>query len=108
MTVAVETITEERCVVRGTGSRRGRHVWVEPGPTSARHLRYARTILDAVRQNPGINAKDVAQRTGMTGATVHYHLTRLGKVGLVESVRGRGGLHLRATEVAENAALASR
>ena len=47
MTVAVETITEERCVVRGTGSRRGRHVWVEPGPTSARHLRYARTVLDA-------------------------------------------------------------
>jgi len=47
MTVAVETITEERCVVRGTASRRGRHVWVEPGATSARHLRYGRTILDA-------------------------------------------------------------
>ncbi|HET9315357.1 MAG TPA: 5-deoxy-glucuronate isomerase [Vicinamibacteria bacterium] len=46
MTVAVETITEARCVVRGTGSRRGRHVWAEPGTTSARHLRYARTILE--------------------------------------------------------------
>jgi 5-deoxy-glucuronate isomerase len=45
MTVAVESITEARCVVRDTGSRRGRHVWVEPGSSSARHLRYARTIL---------------------------------------------------------------
>ena len=26
MTVAVETISEARCVLRGTGSRRGRHV----------------------------------------------------------------------------------
>jgi 5-deoxy-glucuronate isomerase len=47
MTVAVETITEDRCVVRDTGSRRGRHVWVAPGATSARHLRYARIVLAA-------------------------------------------------------------
>jgi len=47
MTVAVETISEGRCLVRNTGSLRGRHVWVQPGATSARHLRYARTILAA-------------------------------------------------------------
>ena len=47
MTVAVDTISEERCVVRNTGSLRGRHVWVQPGNTSARHLRYARIALAA-------------------------------------------------------------
>jgi 5-deoxy-glucuronate isomerase len=47
MTVAVETITEERCVVRNTGGARGRSRWVAPGRTSARHLHYGRIVLGA-------------------------------------------------------------
>jgi 5-deoxy-glucuronate isomerase len=47
MTVAVETITEERCVVRNTGRTRGRSRWVAPGRTSARHLHYGRIVLGA-------------------------------------------------------------
>jgi len=47
MTVAVETITEERCVVRNTGRMRGRSRWVAPGRTSARHLHYGRIVLAA-------------------------------------------------------------
>ena len=39
MTVAVPTITEERCVVRDTGRTRGRSRRVAPGRTSSRHLR---------------------------------------------------------------------
>lgn len=58
MTVAVETITEARCVVRDTGSRCGRHVWVAPGVTSARHLRYGRTILDAGDEAVSISTGD--------------------------------------------------
>jgi 5-deoxy-glucuronate isomerase len=58
MTVAVETITEARCVVRDTGSRRGRHVWVAPGVTSARHLRYGRTILHAGDPAAGFSTGD--------------------------------------------------
>lgn len=58
MTVAVESITPSRCVVRDTGSRRGRHVWVQPGATSARHLRYGRTILDAGDDAVGLSTGD--------------------------------------------------
>jgi 5-deoxy-glucuronate isomerase len=47
MTVAVPTITEERCVVRDTGRTRGRSRWVAPGRTSARHLHYGRIVLGA-------------------------------------------------------------
>jgi 5-deoxy-glucuronate isomerase len=47
MTVAVPTITEERCVVRDTGRARGRSRWVAPGRTSARHLHYGRIVLGA-------------------------------------------------------------
>jgi 5-deoxy-glucuronate isomerase len=47
MTVAVETITEERCVVRDTGRTRGRSRWVAPGRTSARHLHYGRIVLES-------------------------------------------------------------
>jgi 5-deoxy-glucuronate isomerase len=47
MTVPVQTISEERCVVRNTGALRGRHVWVQPGASSARHLRFGRIVLGA-------------------------------------------------------------
>ena len=35
------------CVVRNTGSRRGRHVSVTPATTAARHLHFGRIVLDA-------------------------------------------------------------
>jgi len=34
------------CVVRDTGSRRGRHLSVTPATTAARHLHYGRIVLD--------------------------------------------------------------
>jgi 5-deoxy-glucuronate isomerase len=43
----MNALTPDRCVVRNTASRRGRHRAVAPGATSARHLHYGRIILDA-------------------------------------------------------------
>jgi len=39
-------IDARTCVVRDTGSRRGRHISVKPGKTAARHLHYGRIVLD--------------------------------------------------------------
>jgi 5-deoxy-glucuronate isomerase len=35
------------CVVRDTGSRRGRHISVSPATTAARHLHFGRIVLDS-------------------------------------------------------------
>jgi len=47
MKASLEPITAERCVVRDTASRPGRHLSVVPGRTAARHLHYGRIILAA-------------------------------------------------------------
>ena len=41
-----EKPTAERCVVRGTGARRGRTRWLDPQTSAARQLHYGRVILD--------------------------------------------------------------
>ena len=39
-------IRADSCIVRGTGTKRGRTRWVEPGRTAMRELHYGRIILD--------------------------------------------------------------
>lgn len=43
----IQPIAPQTCIVRDTGSGRGRTHAVLPGQTAARHLRYGRVILDA-------------------------------------------------------------
>ena len=45
MSVHLAPIAAETCVVRDTGSRRGRHVSVHPETTAARHLHFGRIVL---------------------------------------------------------------
>jgi len=47
MSVQLAPIEAKTCVVRDTGSRRGRHTSLEPGKTAARHLHFGRIVLDA-------------------------------------------------------------
>jgi 5-deoxy-glucuronate isomerase len=47
MTVELAPIQAQTCVVRDTGSRRGRHLSVTPETTAARHLHFGRIVLDA-------------------------------------------------------------
>lgn len=47
MTVPLAPIEARTCVVRDTGSRRGRHITVNPATTAARHLHFGRIVLDA-------------------------------------------------------------
>ena len=43
----MNAISPSTCIVRNTGSRKGRSVSVAPGRTAARHLHYGRIVLDA-------------------------------------------------------------
>lgn len=45
----------------------------------------ARSMLDAINDHPGVNAKDLAARLGLGSSTVHYHLKRLEAVGLTQA-----------------------
>jgi 5-deoxy-glucuronate isomerase len=47
MTVELAPIEAKTCVVRDTGSRRGRHISVTPASTAARHLHFGRIVLDS-------------------------------------------------------------
>lgn len=47
----------------------------------------ARLVLQAIANEPGRAAQDVATTTGLTPSTVNYHLKRLSGVGLVETIR---------------------
>lgn len=47
----------------------------------------ARLVLQAISNEPGRAAQDIAATTGLTPSTVNYHLKRLGAVGLVDTVR---------------------
>jgi 5-deoxy-glucuronate isomerase len=48
MTVELAPIQSQTCVVRDTGSRRGRHLSVTPETTAARHLHFGRIVLSAL------------------------------------------------------------
>lgn len=50
MTVELAPIQAKTCVVRDTGSRRGRHISVAPGKTAARHLHFGRIVIDGSGQ----------------------------------------------------------
>lgn len=43
----------------------------------------ARTILDAVRETPGIIQRDLGRRLGLTAGTIAWHVERLSAAGLV-------------------------
>jgi 5-deoxy-glucuronate isomerase len=45
MSADLAPIQAQTCVVRDTGSRRGRHISVQPGTTAARHLHFGRIVL---------------------------------------------------------------
>ena len=45
MSADLAPIQARTCVVRDTGSRRGRHISVQPGTTAARHLHFGRIVL---------------------------------------------------------------
>jgi len=47
MSASPEPITVDRCVVRDTASRRGRHLSVVPGQSATRQLHYGRIVLAA-------------------------------------------------------------
>ena len=47
MSVDLAPIEARTCVVRDTGSRRGRHLSVTPENTAARHLHFGRIVIDA-------------------------------------------------------------
>ncbi len=47
MSSGLPPIQARTCVVRDTGSRRGRHLSVTPKTTAARHLHFGRIVLDA-------------------------------------------------------------
>ena len=47
MSTDLAPIRAETCVVRDTGSRRGRHISITPKNTAARHLHFGRIVLDA-------------------------------------------------------------
>lgn len=52
-----------------------------------------RAVLDAVAKAPGVTCADVAERVGLTSATVSYHLRKLRQAGLVSHGRA---LHVTA------------
>ncbi|MGB1698298.1 MAG: winged helix-turn-helix transcriptional regulator, partial [Thermoplasmatota archaeon] len=47
----------------------------------------AKAILDVITENPGTNARNVAQQLGLSPGTVAYHVKRLQQAGMVQSVR---------------------
>jgi 5-deoxy-glucuronate isomerase len=63
MEIIKHPITAETCVVRATGSRKGRTRSVAPGATAARHLHYGRIILDA--GDPAIRFATGGQETSL-------------------------------------------
>jgi 5-deoxy-glucuronate isomerase len=63
MNASLEPITAERCVVRDTASRQGRHLSVVPGKTAARHLHYGRIIIAAGAEPLSFSTED--RETGL-------------------------------------------
>lgn len=63
MTVELAPIQARTCVVRDTGSRRGRHLSVTPETTAARHLHFGRIVLDA--GDPPLTLSTENRETGL-------------------------------------------
>lgn len=58
---------------------------VPPPHTGGRFPR--KTILDAIRKDPGLGVRDLAKRTGHSGITVSKHLAKLRANGKVVAVK---------------------
>jgi 5-deoxy-glucuronate isomerase len=43
------TLSADRCVVRGTHTKKGRHRWLDPAKSATRQLHYGRVILDGAQ-----------------------------------------------------------
>jgi 5-deoxy-glucuronate isomerase len=63
MSVPLEQIKRETCVVRDTGSRRGRHISVTPQTTAARHLHFGRIVLEPT--DAAISFSTAERETGL-------------------------------------------
>lgn len=55
----------------------------------------ARSIVEQVRQNPGIRSAELARRLAVTPATVHYHVERMRSSGILEGTLAAGALRLQ-------------
>jgi 5-deoxy-glucuronate isomerase len=62
MTVTLNPLDSDRCVVRNTAAARGRTISVAPGRTPARHLHYGRVILAA--SDPALSFETGERETG--------------------------------------------
>ena len=60
----------------------------------------ARGILEAVRNQPGIRAIELARALAVAPATVHYHVERMRGAGLLEGTLANGALRLHASATA--------
>lgn len=56
-------LAEDSCVVRGTGSQKGRTQWLRPGSSPLQHLHYGRIILDSA--DSPIRFTNTGQETGL-------------------------------------------
>ena len=52
-----------------------------------------RTILDVIRQSPGITQKEIATRLSLTPPTVNYHIAALNERNLIDVVRHGRSTH---------------
>jgi len=52
-----------------------------------------RTILDVIRQSPGITQKEIATRLSLTPPTVNYHIALLSERNLIQVVRRGRSTH---------------
>ncbi len=57
-----------------------------------------RTILDVIRQSPGITQKDIAGRLGITPPTVNYHVAVLSERNMIHVVRQGRSTHCSIVE----------
>ena len=73
----MSTLSIERCVVRDTASRRGRHRSVVPGTTSARYLHYGRIVLAGRDEACRFETQD--HETALIGLRGRARVTTAGK-----------------------------
>jgi predicted transcriptional regulator len=59
----------------------------------------ARRLFATALACPGLNAKEVAARSGVQPSTANYHLHRLERAGLVRLEKGSGGLRIAITDL---------
>jgi len=63
----------------------------------------ARGLVERVRRTPGLTSAQAARELGVTAATLHYHLERLGQAGLVQAPPQAATRSLRLTADGEAA-----